>query len=59
MGGQENKYSRGSPNNAIKENERASKGTPFEALIRPWNRRLFSKGFNKELPSGIFRFPEF
>ena len=29
MGGQENKYKRGSPNNAIKENEGASKGTPF------------------------------
>ena len=46
-------------NNAIKGNEGASKATPFEALIGPWNRRLFSKGFNKELSSGSFRFPEF
>ena len=59
MGGQENKCKRGSPNSAIKENEGASKGTPFEALIRPLNRPLFSKGFNKELFSEIFRFPEF
>ena len=59
MGGQENKSKRGSPNNAIKENEGASKGTLFEALIRPWTRPLFSKRFNKELSSGIFRFPEF
>ena len=36
MGGQENRYDRGSPNNATKENEGASQGTPFEALIRPW-----------------------
>ena len=53
MGGQENKHKRGSPNNASKENGGASKGTPFEAFIRPWNRPLFSKGFNKELSSGI------
>ena len=59
MGGQENKYKRGSPNNAIKENEGASKCTPFEALIRPWNRPVFSKGFNEELLCEIFKFPEF
>ena len=29
------------PNNAIKENEGASRATLFEALIRRWNRQLF------------------
>ena len=58
MGGQKNEHKRGSPNNAIKENGGASKGTPFEALIRPWNRAVFSKGFNKELSSEIFKFLE-
>ena len=31
-------------NNAITENEGASKATPSEALIRRKNRQLFSKG---------------
>ena len=47
MGGQENKYKRGSPNNAIKENEGASKCTPFEALIRPWNRPVLVRDLMK------------
>ena len=46
-------------NNAIKENEGASKATPFEALIGRWNRQLFRKGVNREFSSGSFRFPEF
>ena len=50
---------RGSPSNAIKENEGASKGTPVEALIRPWNRAVLNKGFNKNFPLNIFQFPEF
>ena len=46
-------------NNAIKGNEGGLKGYPLEALIRRWNGQLFIKGFNKELSSGSFSFPEF
>ena len=49
-------YKRGSPKNAIKENEGASKGTPFEALIACGIDRFLVRDLIKNCPLQFLHF---